>query len=552
MRERGVSWLSASVPPTRTLATLFSFLALFLCHGGGAAFACTNVIGVGVTVTSCLYSTVKNGQAADALVTNEGYVLVSLSGPAGVQVFQPVDGGYRNPCGGQNIIVFPATVAGPVQQVMGMSLFPSLQHDRHEGRVPIPIDPQVSVGAAVESQGAEFFHLSRLDTCTLDGVVNVQQPQPRNANSKAPGTFDLAVTPDGSYAFVANEYGNVSNVPLDWTGTVGIIRTPRDELGRFTTETRALLQNNSTYYIYVEGANALPGVTVSRDGRFLYVVHEAAIPPYENPTNSSNPILVTGKTCLQRESDPAAYNGLLTVIDVFKAIAGYGQNSILRTIASACSPTRVVETQDGRYIWVAARGSNKVLAFDVWKLLFSPNDALVGHGDSGGTAPVGLALFNNDGLLAVANSNRFTDGTRGTTNVAILDVRNFSGVAVKATIDSENIYSFPRGVTLGPDGTTLYVANFGCVKDPQTSCKKDWPGRLQVITTMRGDFRDTRPPEERGGRVTDRGGGLAPPDRATDSSSGDSRVRGIDKSFGAAQAGNTGSSGRPATRPTLP
>jgi|RhiMetdeSRZDD1v2_1073273.scaffolds.fasta_scaffold32064_2 DNA-binding beta-propeller fold protein YncE len=473
MRELGVSWLSATVPPTRTLAILFSFLTLFLCHAGGAAYACTNVIGVGVTVTSCLYSTVGNGQAADALVTNKGYVLVSLNGPAGVQVFQPVGGDYRNPCGGQNIIRFPATVAGPVQQVMGMSFFP---------RARSPIDPHVSVGAAVESQGAEFFRLSGLDTCTIDGVVNVQQPQPPNANSNAPGTFDLAVTPDGSYAFVANEYGNVSNVP--WTGTVGIIRTPRDGLGRFTTATRPLLRHNSTYYIYVRGANTLPGITVSHDGRRLYVVHEAAIPPYENPTNSSNPILVTGKTCLQRGSDPA-HNGLLTVIDVSKAIAGFGQNSILRTIASACSPTRVVETRDGRYIWVAARGSNKVLAFDVRKLLFSPNDALVGHGNSGGTAPVGLALFNNDQFLAVANSNRFTDGTSGTTNVTILDVRDFSGVAVKATIDSENIYSFPRGVTLGPNGTTLYVANFGCLYDPlKTSCTQGWPGRLQVITTM--------------------------------------------------------------------
>jgi DNA-binding beta-propeller fold protein YncE len=492
---RGISWLSASVPSTGTLTTLFSFLAVFLCHGGGATYACTNVSGVGVTVTSCLYSTVGNGQAADALVTNKGYVLVSLNGPAGVQVppagvqvFEPIAGGYRNPCGGENIISFPVTVAGPVPQVMGMSFFPPVPAGEHgkedQRRHPVPIDPQISIGAAVESQGAEFFHLSGLDTCTLDGVVNVQQPQPPNANSNAPGTFDLAVTPDGKYAFVANEYGNVSNVSVDWTGTVGIIRTQRDGLGRFTTATRPLLRHNSPSYIYVKGATALPGVTVSHDGRLLYVVHEAAIPPYENPTNSSNPILVTGKTCFQRGSDPA-YNGLLTVIDVFKAIAGFGQDSILRTIASACSPTRVVETRDGRHIWVAARGSNKVLAFDVWKLLFSPNDALVGHADSGGTAPVGLALFNNDQFLAVANSNRFTDGTHGTTNVAILDVGNLSGVAVKATIDSENIYSFPRGVTLGPDGTTLYVANFGCAPSPKTSCTPPgWPGRLQVITTI--------------------------------------------------------------------
>jgi hypothetical protein len=48
---------------------------------------------------------------------------------------------------------------------------------------------------------------------------------------------------------------------------------------------------------------------------------------------------------------------------------------------------------------------------------------------------------------------------------------------------------------------------------------------------IRGDFRDTRPPEERGARP-DKGGGLAPPDRTTGSSSGNSSVGGIDKSFG--------------------
>src|SRR5262249_52091151 len=180
------------------------------------------------------------------------------------------------------------------------SLFPSMPHSLG-----------VSVGAAVENQGAEFFYLAQLDTCTLDSVVNVQQPQPPNANPMAPGTFDVAVTPNGSYAFVANEYGNAPNAPVDSTGTVGIIKTQRIWPGRFTTATRSLLLNNSTSYIYVKGARALPGITVSRDGRLLYVVHEIANPPHENPTNSKSPILVTGQTCVQKGSAPA-YNGLLT------------------------------------------------------------------------------------------------------------------------------------------------------------------------------------------------------------------------------------------------
>jgi hypothetical protein len=171
----------------------------------------------------------------------------------------------------------------------------------------------------------------------------------------------------------------------------------------------------------------------------------ATAPGFENPTNSNNPVLVTGQICVQNAGP--ALNGLLTVIDVDKAIRGFGQASILQTIASACSPVRVVETENGQLIWVTARGSNQVLAFDVQKLLYFPNHALVGHGDLNGigTAPVGLALFHHDELLAVANSNRFTNGTSGITSVAILDVRDPASVTAVQTIESESKCNFPRG-----------------------------------------------------------------------------------------------------------
>jgi DNA-binding beta-propeller fold protein YncE len=412
------------------------------------------------------------GHASDTAVTYRGDVLVSLSAnglppfppdqQAGVQIFSPVIGGYMNPCGSQKIINFPAPP--PVQSVFGMKVFP------HQ------IPYQMNVGAAVQDQGAEFFGLSDLYTCSIAGVVNVQQPQPPNASA---GSFDLAFTPDGSYAFVANEYGQVPTTPNNWTGTIGIIKIERDLYGGFTGGTKPITVNN---YIYINGGIALPGVTISHDGKLLYVTSEVAAPGYENPTGSNNTILVTGQTCVQDDPNNPQLNGLLTVIDVDKAISGAGQASILQTIASGCSPVRVVETANGQYIWVAARGSNLVLAFDVQKLIYFPNYALVGYGDLNGigTAPVGMTLFHDDQLLAVANSNRFSDGTSGITSVSILDVRDPSAVTAVQTIESESICSFPRGVTLGPDGSTLYVANFG----PTGTCAATAPGALQVIRTF--------------------------------------------------------------------
>jgi hypothetical protein len=82
---------------------------------------------------------------------------------------------------------------------------------------------------------------------------------------------------------------------------------------------------------------------------------------------------------------------------------------------------------------------------------------------------VGIALFgNNDNLLAVANSNRFYYNSECvnpppgappcTASVAILDVSDPAAPAVQQIIPNAND-AFPRNVTVGPDGTTLYVPN---------------------------------------------------------------------------------------------
>ena len=103
---------------------------------------------------------------------------------------------------------------------------------------------------------------------------------------------------------------------------------------------------------------------------------------------------------------------------------------------------------------MTVRGDDRVLAFDTAKLESHPNNALLGFAATGGTAPVGVRLFHNDQLLAVANSNRFLTGTA---NATILNVASPSAAGVVATISTGN---FPREITVGPDGTTLYLTNF--------------------------------------------------------------------------------------------
>ena len=96
-----------------------------------------------------------------------------------------------------------------------------------------------------------------------------------------------------------------------------------------------------------------------------------------------------------RMENPFTRNGLLAVIDVDKATRGMGQASIITIIAAGCSPVRAIETADGQYVWVAARGRNtqlplpvdpdargfQVLGFNRSALVSaSPNNAFLGYG----------------------------------------------------------------------------------------------------------------------------------------------------------------------------
>lgn len=500
-------------------ALMLASLTIFLWGAGGISYGdSARSTPPKVTASAQFYPTF--GTPNDALVTDDGaHVLVSVTGDTtpcpghptpsatpspfttGVQVFTTSDFN-TNPCGGQQIINFPSSHRlKTVTHIDGLQFFPG--------------SPQVSVGAAIERQGGEFFRLASLaEPCAADGVIQVPQYPIINCNgcpNCAPGTFDVAVTPDGHYAFVANEYGRLpSPTPTTETGggTIGVIRVARDEAGGFTRGTRSIEHNNT---IYIPGGDTIPGITMSHDGRYLYVTCEgswAGINPdtgnlYRDPTGVrwTRNAVVLCPGCrheLDRrnhpfdacdnmsDGPPFTQNGLLAVIDVDKATKGMGQDSIVTIIAAGCSPVRAIETADGQYVWVAARGRNtqlplpsdpdargsQVLGFNRAALVSaSPNSGFVGYGDTHGTAPVGLGLFNNDTLLAVANSNRFwktgSECTNPpppgvppcTANVAIMDVSNPAEPTVIQIVPSFSNDSFPRNVTVGPDDSTLYVPN---------------------------------------------------------------------------------------------
>ena len=372
-----------------------------------------------VTATTMTYSTAGYGYPFRALPLSSGNVLVSVSATtSGMLVFAPTaGGGYQLSCFNY---VRPAFVQDGASN-FGMNLLPN----------------GLGLAATLGVDGAIFYNLASLQTCTSTGIQVSQGPV-----SADEGSFDVVVSPDGKYAFVANEYGVAAGSTAQ--GNIGVMALQYDLNGLVSTAT--LLGQIST------GGQTIAGVAISPDGTRLYATSE--VEGSFTTAAGGNSSILTRTGCYQQAGGGTQANGLLTVIDAAKAEANPGSSAIISTVNAGCSPVRVLETSDSSTLWVAARGDNRVLAFSTGMLEFNAGNALLGYADTGGTAPVGLRLFDKQKLLAVANSNRF--GT-GVANATILSVGVPASASVVQTLPTG---LFPREITVGSDDSTLYLTNY--------------------------------------------------------------------------------------------
>jgi DNA-binding beta-propeller fold protein YncE len=364
-----------------------------------------------VTASSSLYPT--ENRPFQALVTASGAVLVSVQ--TGVQVFTQTAGGLKSNC----VQSLPAALV--MNSVDSMSFFPGA----------------TDIALAVEPNEAAFYHTADISGCGALSGYHVKQGV---INGNAPGTFGISVSQDGNYAFVANEYALSAGVNK---GNIDVIKILRGANGDFTG-------TGSIGQIWTSG-RAVTDSVLSPDGNRLYVTSEIAD---DSSAAGKSPVL-SKADCTQGAGRPTL-NGVLTVIDTAAAKNSPTSNSIRATINAGCSPVRSVLTADGKILWVAARGDNRVLAFSTALLESNPENALIGYANTGGTAPIGIKLFHNDQLLAVANSNRFND-VGGIANATILNVADPAAGRVMLTVPTGE---FPRNITVGPDGSTLFLTNY--------------------------------------------------------------------------------------------
>ena len=282
---------------------------------------------------------------------------------------------------------------------------------------PIPSTPGVATNAVLTPDGS---HLLVASSNGID-IFSTAEAEARNASAyvgtlTVPGirhygrAIDVAVTPDGKWAFVSLGFA--------------------DEVGVFDLGT-ALRTNNFTIKNYVGslsvGANPV-GLTVSRDGSTLYATSWI----------TTNPIV----------------RGVLAVIDVAKATnKSQMKSAVVSKVTTGCMPARIAVSHDDKTVWVTTEASNYVLAYSASMLRTSPGKALIAKVQVDQN-PVAIALLGGSRIL-VADSG---SSGRRPNDLAIIDPS--AALARKAAllgvIPSHND---PHEIAVNSAGTIAYVTN---------------------------------------------------------------------------------------------
>ena len=244
----------------------------------------------------------------------------------------------------------------------------------------------------------------------------------------AAGDSAIEVTTSGNdkYAFVSQEYGSPQT---SGRGTIEVFKLQRPATNGTVS---------GTYVGYLILGDAVVGTALSPDGRILYATSETAS---RNTTQ-----------------------GTLSVIDVEK-LKTDPSKALISNVTAGCGPVRVLVSRDNQVVWVTARESNALLAFNASKLVSDQSAALLASVQVG-TSPVGLIFAGaNERRILTANSNRFAGSDpslygNATTGLSVVDVE----AAIrgeKANLGQIPTGLFPRELAISPHGKTILVTDYG-------------------------------------------------------------------------------------------
>jgi hypothetical protein len=229
-------------------------------------------------------------------------------------------------------------------------------------------------------------------------------------------SIEATLSSDDRYIFVSQEYGSIS------TGYHGAI-----EVFNVNPANNGSVQ--STYVGFISLGVSVVGTALSSDGSKLYATSELA-----NSTSTQ---------------------GTLSILDV-EILKTDPSKALLASVDAGCGPVRVTVSPNGKHVWVTARESNKLLAFDAAKLESNQSNALVASVQVG-TSPVSVTFVNHGRHIITADSNRF-NYTNTTTGLTVVDAE--AALNGKQGFPQIPTGLFPREFAVSPDGKTLLVSEY--------------------------------------------------------------------------------------------
>jgi DNA-binding beta-propeller fold protein YncE len=264
--------------------------------------------------------------------------------------------------------------------------------------------------AADDEDGALVISVGRAEAGQGDAQVGIL-----GTGTAGSGAIEVAVSPDGRFAFVS----------LENSASIAVYNLQRALTKGF----------GAADLVGVIPVGTAPvGLAVSPDGQWLYATSELA---RAAPASAQSQGTLTVINLRRAETDPAA--------------------SLVATVAAGCSPVRVITSASGSVVWVTARGSDRVLGFSAARLRTDSAHSMIASVEVG-EAPVGLALVDGGRRIVVADSNRFS-ASGASSSLAVVDVA--AALAGRpALLGYLPAGGFPREMALEPDGRTLLVGNF--------------------------------------------------------------------------------------------
>lgn len=192
-------------------------------------------------------------------------------------------------------------------------------------------------------------------------------------------------------------------------------------------------------------------LTFSPDGKWLYTTSQLA------PKSLNWPIACKPEGADSTSSKEQYAQGAIIVVDIARAQTDPAK-SIVANVPAGCSPVRLAISPSGDRVYVTARNSNSLLAFDTNAMRGDVEHAQVGK-VSVGSSPVGVAVVNDGKFVLVTNSNRFAKDQTARQTLTVIDAGRV-GEGEAAITGSVPAGIFPREFGQSPDGKTLFVANY--------------------------------------------------------------------------------------------